>query len=162
MRQIVIVCGMMGVGKTHFAKTYSKLFNAKYVNFDHTYHQLIQKSNNNKYKEYLNFLKKNLDNKSNYIIDGWFSWEREWYKHEFDTSFEELKSLFPKSKVDIVLLEESKELTIRRYYSKQSQDTQPDYEFTYDVRFENLLKKYNRCKEDKYGESQKTIINKRN
>ena len=42
MPEIIIVCGLMGCGKTTFAKEYAKLHKYEYVDFDNEYHEKIQ------------------------------------------------------------------------------------------------------------------------
>ena len=43
MSKLIIVVGLMGYGKTTFAKEFAEKFNYEYIDFDFKYHTKIQK-----------------------------------------------------------------------------------------------------------------------
>jgi len=98
MAELIICCGLMGCGKTTFAKEIEKL-NYEYINFDHEYHFKIQGEHSPEDFPYgdikklleriSNLLNKNPD--KNFVCDNWFKFHKNWWKDKEDESVQQLK-----------------------------------------------------------------------
>jgi adenylate kinase family enzyme len=91
MSEIIIVCGNMSVGKTTLCQKMSEAMDFHYVYFDSIMHKGYKTS---KQKAVSNFAS-SLDCEQNYIIDGWFSWHKYWFKDSDDDSLSLLDELVP-------------------------------------------------------------------
>ena len=99
MSKLIIVCGIMGCGKTTFAKEFAEKFDYEYIDFDLEYHTKIQKEllikmnlpqDIAKLLENLSNLLNNNPYK-NFICDNWFKFHKDWWKDEEDDSLQQLK-----------------------------------------------------------------------
>lgn len=138
MSKFIIIIGIMGCGKTTFAKKYAKDNNYEYINFDELYHEQF-KHNQKKLFVYL----KSLDKNKIYVIDNWFKWELKWYENNKDNTIKELEFLTNR-KVKLILLHSDYETIKKQYAIKQDRDTgmnEIKYHETMKQRLFNILDK---------------------
>ncbi len=142
MAELVVVCGLMGSGKTTFAKEYACLKGYGYVDFDEEYHK---KSKNNK-KQFLNaFIKKLNERDAGFVVDNWFKWNRFWYKFDEDNTIEFIRRETGR-KISFIYLFVPFDRVLKQYLGKHKRnntmdDVLPEFEGTMGQRQENLLKK---------------------
>jgi len=151
MPELIIVCGLMGVGKTTFVKEYAKKFGYEYIDFDFEYHTRIQEYKINpiedipKFLKRINILLNHSDNKDkNFIIDNWFKWHKDWWKDKEDNTLQELKKLLLFHEIRIIYIFNLFEETFKRYVEKHKRTgtmIQENYKETVEERQENLFKK---------------------
>jgi len=158
MSKLIIVVGLMGCGKTTFAKEYAKKFNYEFIDFDLEWHTKIQDfkdgfSNRNvrltidtDKEKFLSKIANLLNNNSskNYIIDGWFKWLFDWWMEEEDNSLQELKKLLKFHDIEIMHLSIPIKKSYKRYVEKHKKEERPtiaDYENTMKKRYKNLDRK---------------------
>ena len=129
MHEIIIVCGLMGCGKTTFAKEYAKKFNYEYIDFDLEYHKKIQKESIinplEDIESILKYISDLLNNNKdkNFICDNWFKWSRDWYtRFSVDTTIWHLQKLLKHHKINIIYLFTPFKLCYERYKSKNKEN----------------------------------------
>jgi len=143
MSELIIVAGLMGCGKTTFAKEYAKKFDYEYINFDLEYHTKIQKSN------IVNFPKdvivvnlpediiklfenlRTLLNKNpseNFIMDGWFKWHQNWWQDEEDNTLKKLQEILKFHNIKIIHIFLPFKEVYKRYVEKHKKDTSGELE----------------------------------
>ncbi len=155
MSEIIILCGLMGCGKTTFAKEFAKNHNYEYLDFDFEYHHKIQKEciidpieDIPKLLKYIsNLLNKNKD--EDFIFDNWFKWHKDWWKDKEDNILQQLKEKLKFHEIKIIYLFTPFKLCYERYFKKHKEvgtDTiekgfQLNYKVTMEERQRNLLLK---------------------
>lgn len=154
MVKVIFVCGLMGSGKTTFAKQQAEKFGYEYVNFDEEYHTNIQNkledwSDKNTFLFLLNIATLLNDNPSkDFIIDNWFKWDIDWWKDEKDTTLQILKMFLEYHEIQVIYLFSSFGEIYKRYIAKHEKDAsgqlggaQAGYRSSMGERQENLLRK---------------------
>jgi len=151
MSELIIVCGLMGVGKTTFAKQYAEKFNYEYIDFDKEYHTQTQKfrksSEKAKIQDVLNFIDKvakqlNNNPDKNFVIDNWFKWYLDWWKR-MDNSLEILQKFLLFHKIKVLHLTIPFKEAYKNYVKKHNEDKtlggiNPEYKDTMELRHKNL------------------------
>lgn len=154
MVKVIFICGLMGCGKTTFAKQLSEELGYEYVNFDEEYHTNIQnKLGDWSNKNTLLFLQNiaallNNSPSKNFIIDNWFKWHVNWWRDEKDTSLQIMKTFLKHHEIQVICMVSSYKETYRRYIAKHERDVkrllggaQPGYRSSMRERQENLMRK---------------------
>lgn len=140
MAKLLIVVGLMGCGKTKFAREYAGRMGYEYIDFDGTYHAGGRAGN---VEEFLSGIIGLLnDNKDkNFIVDSWFKWHRYWYEDEHDDTVGRLRRAVG-HEVEFLYLFVPFEVAYDRYLGKHAAGgIIPEYRSTMRERQENLLKK---------------------
>ena len=154
MNELIIVVGLMGCGKTTFAKKYAEKFDYEYIDFDLEYHTKIQKEHRiNLPKDIIKLFEnlRTLLNKNpskNFIIDGWFKWYPNWWQDEEDNTLKKLKENLKFHDIKIIYLCLPFKEIYRRYVEKHKKDIGGElervhkyYKNTMEERQTNLNKK---------------------
>ncbi len=159
MSKLIIVCGIMGVGKTTFAKEYAKKIGYEFIDFDLEWHTKIQEFDESGFsnrdvrltidtdKEKFLFTIANLLNNNsskNYTIDGWFKWLGDWWMEEEDNSLQELKKLLKFHDIEVFHISIPIKESYKRYIEKHREagtGTIEDYKETMEQRYKNLNRK---------------------
>ena len=147
MAELIIVCGLMGSGKTTFAKEFMRLKGFEYVDFDQEFHKKF----GGKGEEFLNMVVKILNKSKDqgFVIDNWFKWNRYWYKFDEDNTIEFIRKKTGREISFIYLFVPFKK-SYRQYIEKhEREDTMSDvlqeFKKTMKKRQQNLLEKIERC-----------------
>ena len=147
MAKIIICCGIMGCGKTTFAKEYASKEDYEYFNFDEEYHKKIQKESIiNPLEDIPKFLKRVSDNLNNngdknFICDNWFKWHKDWWKDEEDNTLQELQQMLKFHYIGIFNMSVPFKKAYERYMKKNKEKyliKQENYEPTMKERQKNL------------------------
>lgn len=148
MAKFIIVCGLMGCGKTEFAKNFGDRFGYQYIDFDWEFHDKIQTEKRVIDERitvpwFLERIAKILrDNPNmNFITDNWFGWSKDWFKKENDDTLERLKEITNRE-IEIIYLFVPFDEVKRRYMKGHGDKKDWDEYFPeMEERQENLLKK---------------------
>ena len=146
MAELIIVCGLMGSGKTTFAKEYATLKGFQYFDFDEEFHKKL----GGKGEEFLNMLVRKLNkSKQVVVIDNWFKWNRFWYKFDEDNTIEFVRKKTGRE-ISFIYLFVPFKRAYRQYIEKhEREDTMSDvlqeFKETMKKRQQNLLMKIERC-----------------
>lgn len=146
MVELIIVCGLMGAGKTTFAKEYAEKFNYEYIDFDKEYHVKIQEEQDiYKAYEFIDRLATRLNNceNGNFICDSWFCWIKDWWKNSDDITLSELQKRLKHHEIRVIHLTIPCKEAYKRYLEKHKEDNtiQVDYEMTIHLREVNINNK---------------------
>ncbi|MHA1852565.1 MAG: AAA family ATPase [Candidatus Heimdallarchaeaceae archaeon] len=149
MPELIIVCGLMGSGKTTFAKEYAKKFNYEYIDFDKEYHLKIQKEHS-PYNPYIveqqigqfietitNLLNSNPS--KNYILDGFFKWHKDWWEEEDYNTLSTLNKFLKYHSIRIIYIFVPFKETYARYLKMHGNNV--EYKATMKERQRSLLKR---------------------
>ena len=139
MSEIMICIGLMGVGKTTFAKKFAKDNGYEYICFDNLYHGECQ----NDILKFNDRLRKMIKPDKNYIFDNWFKWHIDWYlDNNVDTSIEHFKTQFPSHTFKIFLMHSDIGTIKKQYHQKKDRDlsmSEEKYYHNMRVRFNKLI-----------------------
>lgn len=154
MARVVFVCGLMGCGKTTFARQQAKQPNYIHINFDEEYHTKIQEACNDwSNRNTLFFVQKlasvlNTNPSKNYVVDNWFKWHVNWWRDTEDHTLQTLETLLKYHEIQVIYMFSSFEETYKRYIAKHEKDTsgrlggiQAGYKDSMEDRQANLLQK---------------------
>lgn len=151
MSEILIICGMMGVGKTTLAKKMGEL-GYIYIDFDDLYHNKVQVDvSQNNFGSFLKELINIIETDKHYVIDGWFSWHSCWWSDAKDMTLNILGEIFLHHQISLITLTKKRIQTINQYKKKHPTENLSCYEeyiASYIPRQNNLLAKVN-----EYGQS---------
>jgi len=150
MSKLIICCGVMGCGKTTFAKKYAIKFGYEYIDFDKEYHKKIQKEHIitpiedvPKILERLsNHLNKNADKV--FICDNWFKWHKDWWQDEEDNTLQELQQKLKFHNIEVFNISIPFAKAYERYIGKNKEKyliRQENYKQTMKERQKNLNSK---------------------
>ena len=149
--ELIICCGLMGCGKTTFAKEVTKL-NYEYIDFDHEYHFKIQREHSPEdfphgdIKEIIKRISNrlNANPNKNFIIDNWFKWHKNWWKDEEDNSLQQLKEQLKFHNIKIIHIS----IPFKKAYEGYMKKNKPEdlirlenYKDTMKERYKNLNRK---------------------
>lgn len=145
---LVIVCGLMGAGKTTFARNYAWLTGKfDYIDFDREFH-VVFKGNKEAFLDYL-VKKLNKFENRDFIVDGWFKWNRNWYKFEEDKTIDFIRKQTKRCIIFIYLFVPFdtcyKQYLTKHILGNTQADILPEFKDTMEQRQENLLKKIKKC-----------------
>jgi len=154
MSELIIVCGLMGCGKSTFAKEYSKKHKYEYIDFDGEYHENIGAKHypydvkpEEDIPKFIVSISKMLNNNpnNNFIIDNWFKWKKFWFKDIVDRTIQELRNKI-KHEIKIIYMFVPIKIVLNRYLEKHKKagterDIINNYATTMKERQENMLKK---------------------
>jgi len=138
MPELLIVCGLMGCGKTTLSRSMAKSMGYGYIDFDREYHYKIQneKSINILIKEQKDEMLAMLAKKLNknpekcYILDGFFKWHPDWWKDaEYDSSLDILQKMLNHHEITILYIFVPFSMTHNRYIWKHRKDFKPKYDY---------------------------------
>lgn len=138
MPELIIVCGLMGCGKTTLSKSMARRMGYVYIDFDDEYHFKIQKEKSidiliQSQRE--NLLKKIADDlnrnpKKNYVLDGFFKWKTYWWEDKgYDNSLERLQKMLRHHEMTILHMFVPFSVTYKRYIVKHRKDFKPKYDY---------------------------------
>ena len=149
MSEIIILVGLMGAGKTTFAKEFVKNNNYEYIDFDFQYHKMIQKEHIINPKKdipelltYLSILLNHNQDK-NFICDNWFKWSRDWWNDKEDNTLNKLRELIF-HEINIIYLFTPLNICYKRYKEKNKEEyliELDNFKETMELRQKNLLEK---------------------
>ncbi len=147
MAKLIILVGLMGCGKTTFAKELSKNNNYEYIDFDEEYHKKIQREHiinpSEDVPEFLKIISANLNNNhsKNFICDNWFKWHKDWWKDEEDNILKELQQMLKFHDIEINHISIPFVKAYERYIKKDKEKyliKQENYKLTMRERQKNL------------------------
>lgn len=154
MSELIILCGLMGCGKSTFAIDYAKKFSYGYIDFDEEYHEKIgakhypfsirpEEDVPKLIENISGMLNKNKD--KNFIIDNWFKWSKFWYKIPVDRTLRDLRNKI-NHEIRIIYIFVHFKTVFKRYVEKHKKagtekDIINDYCVTMSERQDNMIKK---------------------
>ena len=150
MSEILILCGLMGCGKTTFVKELNEKLDYGYIDFDLEYHKEIQKEHLiNPIEDIPMFLGKiikllNDNPDKNFTCDNWFKWHKDWWKDKTDNTLNVLKEKLKYHEIRLIMLEINFKEAYKRYIEKHKKEgtlIQENYIETVEERQKNLNEK---------------------
>ena len=138
MSELIIVVGVMGAGKTTFAKEYAEKHNYEYIDFDNQYHTNIQ-NEQDIYKAYdfIGWLAYLLNNREgvNFICDSWFGWIKDWWKNSDDITLSELQKRLKHHEIRVIHIIIPHREAYKRYIDKHGEDKAAQEDFEWSIGF---------------------------